>query len=102
MIMRAFAAAVRRSRGERVSALHTELAEQAEQLTRGGERQRELLATEQAARAGAEAARARLAFLSHVSAVLGASLDHRQVVSRLTRIWRKGYPVPAIRRCRRV
>lgn len=62
-------------------ALHTE---QAEQLTLSGERQRELLETEQAARAVAEAARARLAFLSHVGAVLGASLDHRQVVSRLS------------------
>jgi serine phosphatase RsbU (regulator of sigma subunit) len=65
-------------------ALHTELAGQAEQLTLAGERQRELLETEQAARAVAEAARARLAFLSHVGAVLGASLDHRQVVSRLS------------------
>jgi anti-sigma regulatory factor (Ser/Thr protein kinase) len=62
-------------------ALHTE---QAEQLTLAGERQRELLETEQAARAAAEAARARLVFLSHVGAVLGASLDHRQVVSRLS------------------
>ena len=52
-------------------ALHTELAEQAEQLTLAGQRQRELLETEQAARAVAEAARARLAFLSHVGAVLG-------------------------------
>ncbi len=51
---------------------------------RAGERQRELLRTEQAARAAAEAARARLAFLSHVGAVLGASLDHRQVLSRLS------------------
>jgi len=65
-------------------ALHTELAEQAEQLTLAGQRQRELLETEQAARAVAETARARLAFLSHVGAVLGASLDHRQVVSRLS------------------
>lgn len=64
-------------------ALHAELAGQAEQLTWAGERQRELLRTEQAARAAAEAARARLAFLSHVGAVLGASLDHRQVLSRL-------------------
>jgi hypothetical protein len=65
-------------------ALHAELADQAEQLTRSGERQRELLETEQAARTAAEAARARLAFLSHVGAVLGASLDHRQVLSRLS------------------
>jgi len=72
-------------------ALHAELADQAEQLALSGQRQQELLATEQAARAGAEAAReaaeaarARLAFLSHVGAVLGASLDHRQVVSRLS------------------
>jgi serine phosphatase RsbU (regulator of sigma subunit) len=72
-------------------ALHAELADQAEQLTRSSERQRELLRTEQAARAAAEAARtaaeaarARLAFLSHVGAVLGASLDHRQVLSRLS------------------
>jgi serine phosphatase RsbU (regulator of sigma subunit) len=72
-------------------ALHAELADQAEQLTRSSERQRELLETEQAARAaaeaargGAEAARARLAYLSHVGAVLGASLDHRQVLSRLS------------------
>jgi serine phosphatase RsbU (regulator of sigma subunit) len=72
-------------------ALHAELADQADQLTRSGERQRELLETEQAARAAAEAARgaaeaarARLAFLSHVGAVLGASLDHRQVLSRLS------------------
>ena len=72
-------------------ALHAELADQAELLTRSGERQRELLETEQAARAAAEAARgaaeaarARLAFLSHVGAVLGASLDHRQVLSRLS------------------
>jgi serine phosphatase RsbU (regulator of sigma subunit) len=72
-------------------ALHAELADQAEQLTRSGERQRELLETEQAARAAAEAARgaaeaarARLGFLSHVGAVLGASLDHRQVLSRLS------------------
>jgi serine phosphatase RsbU (regulator of sigma subunit) len=72
-------------------ALHAELAGQAEQLTRSSERQRELLETEQAARAAAEAARtaaeaarARLAFLSHVGAVLGASLDHRQVLSRLS------------------
>jgi serine phosphatase RsbU (regulator of sigma subunit) len=72
-------------------ALHAELADQAEQLTRSSERQRELLETEQAARAAAEsartaaeAARARLAFLSHVGAVLGASLDHRQVLSRLS------------------
>jgi hypothetical protein len=65
-------------------ALHADLADQAEQLTRSGERQRELLETEQAARAAAEAARARLAFLSHVGAVLGASLDHRQVLSRLS------------------
>ena len=72
-------------------ALHAELADQAEQLTRSGERHRELLETEQAARAAAEAARtaaeaarARLAFLSHVGAVLGASLDHRQVLSRLS------------------
>jgi GAF domain-containing protein len=65
-------------------ALHAELAGQAEQLTWAGERQRELLRTEQAARAAAEAARARLAFLSHVGAVLGASLDHRQVLSRLS------------------
>jgi serine phosphatase RsbU (regulator of sigma subunit) len=64
-------------------ALHAELAGQAEQLRWAGERQRELLRTEQAARASAEAARARLAFLSHVGAVLGASLDHRQVLSRL-------------------
>jgi serine phosphatase RsbU (regulator of sigma subunit) len=72
-------------------ALHAELADQAEQLTRSSERHRELLETEQAARAAAEAARtaaeaarARLAFLSHVGAVLGASLDHRQVLSRLS------------------
>ncbi|HEX4257137.1 MAG TPA: PP2C family protein-serine/threonine phosphatase [Streptosporangiaceae bacterium] len=72
-------------------ALHAELADQAELLTRSSERQRELLETEQAARAAAEAARgaaeaarARLAFLSHVGAVLGASLDHRQVLSRLS------------------
>jgi len=72
-------------------ALHAELADQAEQLTRSSERQLELLETEQAARAAAEAARtaaesarARLAFLSHVGAVLGASLDHRQVLSRLS------------------
>jgi serine phosphatase RsbU (regulator of sigma subunit) len=72
-------------------ALHAELADQAEQLTRSSERQRELLETEQAARAAAEAARgaaeaarARLAFLSHVGTVLGASLDHRQVLSRLS------------------
>jgi hypothetical protein len=65
-------------------ALHAELADQAEQLTRSGERQRELLATEQAARAAAEAARARLAFLSHTGAVLAASLDYRQVVYRLS------------------
>lgn len=72
-------------------ALHAELAGQAEQLALSGQRQQELLATEQGARAGAEAAReaaeaarARLAFLSHVGAVLGASLDHRQVVSRLS------------------
>ena len=65
-------------------ALHAELAGQAEQLTWAGERQRELLRTEQAARAAAESARARLAFLSHVGAVLGASLDHRQVLSRLS------------------
>ena len=72
-------------------ALHAELAGQAEQLALSGQRQQELLAAEQAARAGAEAAReaaeaarARLAFLSHVGAVLGASLDHRQVVSRLS------------------
>jgi serine phosphatase RsbU (regulator of sigma subunit) len=64
-------------------ALHAELADKAEQLSRSGERQRELLRTEQAARAVAEAARARLAFLSHVGAVLAASLDHRQVLSRL-------------------
>ena len=58
--------------------------DQAEQLALSGQRRQELLATEQAARAGAEAAReaaeaarARLAFLSHVGAVLGASLDHR-------------------------
>ncbi|HEY0717688.1 MAG TPA: PP2C family protein-serine/threonine phosphatase [Streptosporangiaceae bacterium] len=74
-----------------VLALHAELADQAEQLTRSGERQRELLETEQAARAAAEAARgaaeaarSRLAYLSHVGAVLGASLDHRQVLSRLS------------------
>jgi serine phosphatase RsbU (regulator of sigma subunit) len=65
-------------------ALHAELADKAEQLTRSSERQRELLRTEQSARAAAEAARARLAFLSHVGAVLAASLDHRQVVSRLS------------------
>jgi hypothetical protein len=72
-------------------ALHAELADQAEQLTRSSELHRELLETEQAARAAAEAARtaaesarARLAFLSHVGAVLGASLDHRQVLSRLS------------------
>ena len=65
-------------------ALHAELAGKAEQLTRSSERQRELLRTEQSARAAAEAARARLAFLSHVGAVLAASLDHRQVVSRLS------------------
>jgi hypothetical protein len=65
-------------------ALHAELAGQTEQLTWAGERQRELLRTEQAARAAAEAARARLAFLSHVGAVLGASLDHHQVLSRLS------------------
>ena len=65
-------------------ALHAELAGQAEKLTWAGERQRELLRTEQAARAAAESARARLAFLSHVGAVLGASLDHRQVLSRLS------------------
>ncbi|HEX3752747.1 MAG TPA: GAF domain-containing SpoIIE family protein phosphatase [Streptosporangiaceae bacterium] len=72
-------------------ALHGELADQAEQLTRSSERQLELLETEQTARAAAEAARAaaesarsRLAFLSHVGAVLGASLDHRQVLSRLS------------------
>jgi serine phosphatase RsbU (regulator of sigma subunit) len=72
-------------------ALHAELADQAERLTLSGDRQRELLETEQAARAAAEtargaaeAARARLAFLSHVGAVLGASLDHRQVLSRLS------------------
>lgn len=65
-------------------ALHAELADQAEQLTRSAERQRELLATEQAARAAAEAARARLAFLSHTGAVLAASLDYRQVVYRLS------------------
>jgi hypothetical protein len=72
-------------------ALHAELADQAEQLTRSSDRQLELLETEQAARAAAEAARtaaesarARLAFLSHVGAVLGASLDHRQVLSRLS------------------
>ncbi len=72
-------------------ALHAELVGQAEQLALSGQRQQELLATEQGARAGAEAAReaaeaarARLAFLSHVGAVLGASLDHRQVVSRLS------------------
>jgi GAF domain-containing protein len=64
-------------------ALHAELADKAEQLSRSAERQHELLRTEQAARAAAEAARSRLAFLSHVGAVLGASLDHRQVLSRL-------------------
>jgi serine phosphatase RsbU (regulator of sigma subunit) len=72
-------------------ALHAELADQADLLTRSGERQRELLETEQAARAAAEAARgaaeaarSRLGFLSHVGAVLGASLDHRQVLFRLS------------------
>ena len=72
-------------------ALHAELADQADLLTRSSERQRELLETEQAARAAAEAARgaaeaarSRLAFLSHVGAVLGASLDHRQVLFRLS------------------
>ncbi len=66
-----------------VLALHAELDESAERLRHASELQQHLLSAERAARASAEASRARLGFLAHASATLSESLDHEQILDRL-------------------
>ena len=66
-----------------VLALHAELEESAERLRHASDLQQHLLSAERAARASAEASRARLGFLAHASARLSESLDHEQILERL-------------------
>ncbi|GAA4057737.1 GAF domain-containing SpoIIE family protein phosphatase [Actinomadura miaoliensis] len=66
-----------------VLALHAELAQAAERLRAANAEQARLLDAEREARAAAESARSRLAFLAHAGATLSAWLDHEQVIKQL-------------------
>ncbi|WP_242903671.1 PP2C family protein-serine/threonine phosphatase [Actinomadura terrae] len=63
--------------------LHQELSQATERLREAGRTQARLLKAERHARAAAEAARSRLAFLAHAGATLSASLDDQQILGRL-------------------
>lgn len=66
-----------------VVALHAELADNEERLRRASRLQQQSLRAERRARAAAEAARSRLAFLAHAGATLSESLAHETVLARL-------------------
>ncbi|MCO5974992.1 PP2C family protein-serine/threonine phosphatase [Actinoallomurus soli] len=66
-----------------VVALHAELAENTERLREASELQQRSLRAERTARAAADAARSRLAFLAHAGSTLSESLDHETVLARL-------------------
>ncbi|MCO5993822.1 PP2C family protein-serine/threonine phosphatase [Actinoallomurus rhizosphaericola] len=66
-----------------VVALHAELAENTERLREASDLQQRSLRAERTARAAADAARSRLAFLAHAGSTLSESLDHETVLARL-------------------